>query len=96
MDPVFGMPGGVGNGQNPNDFVVDGVGEVIRENLEIDTPEAHGADPRQLGMSGNPNKHGFHLLFQADAQSGFDGFIAGNGGGKLGRGLIKNPSSHAG
>ena len=51
-DPVFGMPGGVGNGQNPNDFVVDGVGEVIRENLEIDAPEAHGAKPRQLGMSG--------------------------------------------
>jgi hypothetical protein len=83
----------VGNGENPNDLGMDDVGE---KDLEVDPAVSLGTQSWQLGMVGDPGNGSFRILLEADAQPGFNGFIACDGISKLICRLVKNPEIHAG
>ena len=81
----------MGDGQNPNDIGMKDVGDVVGKDLQIDPAIATGTNTGQLGLIRDSKNNSPYFVFKANAQPGFNGFIAGDGIGKLSSRVAKNP-----
>ena len=95
LSPIFGSPGTMSNGKDPNDVRMDHVSDIVRKHLQIHTAIAIGTQVGQLRVI--PDPCCCRLNFQpVDTQSGFDILVVGNGICEFCRSLIEDPKNHAG
>lgn len=94
LNPILRTTSPVGHGKNPNGFVHDSVGEVIREDAEIHasiTPRTNWRDQRMLP---NPCDCRTRLILQSQTQPRLYFLVAGNRVGQLSLGFRQNLDVH--